>query len=38
MAQALERRYGKQQDADKVPDILFIDGGKGQLGRAEEIP
>ncbi len=37
MGQALTRRYGKQQDADKVPDILFIDGGKGQLGRAEEI-
>ena len=37
MAQALERRFGKQQAADKVPDILFIDGGKGQLVRAEEI-
>lgn len=36
MAQALERRFGKQQAADKVPDILFIDGGKGQLVRAEE--
>ena len=37
MAQALERRFGKQQAADKIPDILFIDGGKGQLARAEEI-
>ncbi len=37
MAQALERRFAKQQEAQKVPDILFIDGGKGQLARAEEI-
>ncbi|MGL4207440.1 MAG: excinuclease ABC subunit UvrC [Aeromonadaceae bacterium] len=37
MAQALERRFSKQQEAQKVPDILFIDGGKGQLARAEEI-
>ena len=37
MAQALERRFGKQQAPEKVPDILFIDGGKGQLARAEEI-
>ena len=37
MAQALDRRFGKQQEADKVPDLLFIDGGKGQLSRAEEI-
>ena len=37
MAQALDRRFAKQQAADKVPDIVFIDGGKGQLARAEEI-
>ena len=37
MEQALERRFGKQQEPDKVPDVLFIDGGLGQLRRAEEI-
>lgn len=31
MSQALKRRYGKHQDDTKLPDILFIDGGKGQL-------
>ena len=35
MAQALKRRY-KTPNADaKLPDILFIDGGKGQLSQAE---
>lgn len=34
MAQALEKRYGKQLDEEKIPDIIFIDGGKGQLNRA----
>ncbi|MFG0833203.1 excinuclease ABC subunit UvrC [Aeromonas bivalvium] len=37
MEQALARRFGKQQTPDKVPDVLFIDGGLGQLRRAEEI-
>lgn len=37
MGQALERRYSKQLDVDKIPDIIFIDGGKGQLNRAHEI-
>ncbi|CAH0526361.1 excinuclease ABC subunit UvrC [Vibrio hippocampi] len=37
MAQVLERRYSKQLDVDKIPDIIFIDGGKGQLNRAVEI-
>ncbi|GGF57921.1 excinuclease ABC subunit UvrC [Alteromonas lipolytica] len=36
MAQALKRRYKNVQDAQKIPDILFIDGGKGQLGQAED--
>lgn len=44
MAFALEKRYGKLKkmtNADdnaliKVPDIVFIDGGKGQLAKAEE--
>ncbi|MEZ9877590.1 excinuclease ABC subunit UvrC [Vibrio breoganii] len=37
MGQVLERRYSKQLDVDKIPDIIFIDGGKGQLNRAIEI-
>ncbi|MGY3569504.1 excinuclease ABC subunit UvrC [Vibrio paucivorans] len=37
MGQALERRYSKQLDVEKIPDIIFIDGGKGQLNRAFEI-
>ncbi|TRN26593.1 excinuclease ABC subunit UvrC [Vibrio furnissii] len=37
MGQVLERRYGKQLDVDRIPDIIFIDGGKGQLNRAHEI-
>jgi excinuclease ABC subunit C len=36
MAQVLSRRYKyKQQDETKIPDIVFIDGGKGQLSQAE---
>ncbi|WP_440053385.1 excinuclease ABC subunit UvrC [Pseudoalteromonas sp. T1lg65] len=35
MAFALNKRYGKMTDVEKVPDIIFIDGGKGQLGKAE---
>lgn len=37
MGQVLERRYSKQLDVEKIPDIVFIDGGKGQLNRAHEI-
>ncbi len=37
MGQVLERRYSKQLDVDKIPDIIFIDGGKGQLNRARDI-
>ncbi|MFD2179725.1 excinuclease ABC subunit UvrC [Veronia pacifica] len=37
MAQVLERRYGKQMDPEKIPDIILIDGGKGQLNRAWEV-
>ena len=37
MGQALERRYAKQLDIEKIPDIVFIDGGKGQLNRAYEV-
>jgi len=37
MAQVLEKRYAKQLDIDKIPDIIFIDGGKGQLSRAYDV-
>lgn len=37
MGQVLDRRYSKQLDVEKIPDIIFIDGGKGQLNRAHEI-
>jgi excinuclease ABC subunit C len=36
MAQVLARRYKYSlQDEAKIPDIVFIDGGKGQLAQAE---
>ena len=35
MAFALNKRYGKVTDVEKLPDIVFIDGGKGQLAQAE---
>ncbi len=38
MAQALKRRYTRIKKGEGVlPDILFIDGGKGQLSAAESI-
>lgn len=38
MAQVLERRYKKLKTGDgKRPDLVFIDGGKGQLNIAREI-
>lgn len=37
MQQALQRRYLKLKEDSKVPDILFIDGGKGQLAQAEAV-
>ncbi len=38
MAQALTRRYSRIQSGEGVlPDILFIDGGKGQLRAAAEV-
>ena len=41
MAFALNKRYGKLKAKDteslkKLPDIVFIDGGKGQLAKAED--
>lgn len=35
MAQALEKRYKNAIEKDNVPDLLLIDGGKGQLTQAE---
>lgn len=32
---ALHKRYAKVTDAELFPDVVFIDGGKGQLARAE---
>lgn len=38
MEQVLRRRYNKKDLADeKVPDIIFIDGGKGQLNQALQV-
>jgi excinuclease ABC subunit C len=36
MAFALNKRYGKITNTENMPDIVFIDGGKGQLSKAEE--
>ncbi|OIQ47387.1 MAG: excinuclease ABC subunit C [Gammaproteobacteria bacterium MedPE] len=37
MNQALSRRFAKANDAALIPDILFIDGGRGQLSEAEAV-
>ena len=37
MAQVLSRRYGKSLEEKKIPDVIFIDGGKGQLGMAKDV-
>ncbi|WP_174865264.1 excinuclease ABC subunit UvrC [Pectobacterium polaris] len=37
MAQVLRRRYGKALDDSKIPDVIVIDGGKGQLGQAQTV-
>ena len=38
MSQALTRRFSKVQEGDaKLPDILFIDGGKGQVNEAIKV-
>ncbi|GBF28896.1 UvrABC system protein C [bacterium MnTg03] len=38
MRQVLERRYSKRQhSAELLPDLVFIDGGKGQLRSALEV-
>jgi excinuclease ABC subunit C len=37
MAEVLKRRYGKGDDAAPLPDLLMVDGGKGQLGIAVSV-
>lgn len=38
MEQALQRRYRRLKEGEgSYPDILFIDGGKGQLSQAEQV-
>lgn len=37
MNQVLRRRYGKSLEQDKIPDVILIDGGKGQLAQAKEV-
>ncbi len=38
MAQALTRRYRRlQQGEGPLPDVLFVDGGRGQLGVAQRV-
>ena len=38
MRQVLERRYSKRRDMpDQLPDLILIDGGKGQLGVALDV-
>ncbi len=38
MAQALERRYARlQKEGKALPDVLIVDGGKGQLTQAVEV-
>jgi excinuclease ABC subunit C len=38
MAQAINRRYSRLQKEDqKLPDLLIVDGGKGQMGIARDV-
>ena len=38
MRQALTRRFSKAKDGEgKLPDVLLVDGGKGQLAMAKEV-
>lgn len=37
MAEVLRRRYGKGKDSEPFPDLLMVDGGKGQLGIAMSV-
>ncbi|MEN4911313.1 excinuclease ABC subunit UvrC [Erwinia amylovora] len=37
MDQVLRRRYSKAIEQSKIPDVIVIDGGKGQLAQAKEV-
>jgi excinuclease ABC subunit C len=37
MNQVLRRRYGKAIEESKIPDVILIDGGKGQLAQAKTV-
>ncbi len=37
MAEVLKRRYGKGKNSEPFPDLLMVDGGKGQLGIAMSV-
>lgn len=37
MNQVLRRRYGKELEESKIPDVILIDGGKGQLAQAKNV-
>ncbi|UDW84668.1 excinuclease ABC subunit UvrC [Pasteurella canis] len=37
MEQTLLKRYDRSLEQDKIPDVIFIDGGKGQLNRAKQV-
>ena len=37
MAEVLGRRYGRSESRDPLPDLLVVDGGKGQLNIAGDI-
>ncbi|MBS0857571.1 MULTISPECIES: excinuclease ABC subunit UvrC [unclassified Tatumella] len=37
MNQVLQRRYSKALEASKIPDVIVIDGGKGQLAQAKDV-
>jgi excinuclease ABC subunit C len=37
MAEVLKRRYGKGSDSTPYPDVLLVDGGKGQLNIAVSV-
>ncbi|WP_023640195.1 excinuclease ABC subunit UvrC [Dickeya zeae] len=37
MNQVLRRRYDKSIDESKIPDVIVIDGGKGQLAQARDV-
>ncbi len=37
MAEALNRRYGKGEESKPFPDLLIVDGGKGQLNIAVSV-